>query len=540
MLTQEQVDLEMDRRNRVLDQYLHSPEYGDKLKKRLEILDAGERSAEARAYIWHLCSRPDNPAEGCKFFINNFLFTFNPKLKPHHFPFFTFGFQDRAIEWLVDHIINGRDGLIEKSREMGVSWLAFCAVPLWFWIFRDGVNILVGSYKEALVDNNTDDSLFGKIDYLMESLPKWMLPKGFNFNKHRTKLKLINPATGNAITGDTMNPKFGRGTRKTAILFDELGFWDYAKDAWEGCSDSANCKIANSTPNGYNYYAMLRETGVDVLTLHWKEHPLKDDEWYSFECARRTKEEVAQELDISYTKSREGVVYQEWDEQNITKGSFPYDPSLPLYVGWDFGKSDDTAIIWMQPNGEGGWNVVDTYRNTNKNIDFYIPFITGIMSSDLGYTYTKDDLDLIEEHRGWARGIHFGDPAGRFQNQVSDETVFSVLQNYGIRVNFQDGWKHFNVRKSAAKRIIMDGIKINDNPRTNYFNICMINSAYPKVQTEGQKIVRSEKPKHDQYSHYRSAFEYLCIGIENMNMQRTQVRDRFKKRDFNRKRVSGY
>jgi len=532
--------LEMERRDKILKDYLNSPEYTERLQDRVKIVDAAERSLEARAYVWHLCARPDNPVEGCKFFVNNFLFTFNPKLQPHHFPFITFAFQDRAIEWTVDHVINGEDGMIEKSREMGVSWLVFCAVTLWFWLFRDGSNILLGSYKEALVDNKTDDSLFGKIDYMLDSLPKWMLPKRFNFNKHRTKLKLINPATGNAITGDTMNPKFGRGTRKTAIFFDELGFWDYAKDAWEGCSDSTNCKIANSTPNGYNYYALLKDTGIDVLTLHWPEHPLKDQQWYEFEKTRRTTEEIAQELDISYTKSREGVIYQEWDEENVTKGLFEYDPNFPLYVGWDFGKTDDTAMIWIQPNANGGWNIIDTYNNRNKNIDFYIPFVNGIMDSDLNYQYTKSDLDIIERHKSWPTGIHFGDPAGRFQNQVSDVTVIDVLRNYGIRVNFQDAWKHFNLRKTAAKRIIMDGIGLNENPRTDYFNLSMINSSYPKVQQEGQKVVRSEKPKHDQYSHYRSAFEYLCLGLEDLNNRRDNGGSKKDKKKPNKRRVSGY
>jgi len=296
----------------------------------------------------------------------------------------------------VDHIEGKKDGLVEKSREMGASWLLFVAIPLYYWLFRDGINILVGSYKEMLVDDRTTDSLFGKMDYIIEGLPKWMLPKNFNPSKHRTKLKLVNPANNNLISGDTMNPNFGRGGRKTVVLFDELGFWDYAKDAWEGCSDTTECRIANSTPHGYNYYAQLRESGMDVITLLWKLHPLKTQEWYEYEKARRTEEELAQEVDISYTKSREGKVYPEWNDVNVKQGLFPYDEDLPLYVGWDFGKTDDTAIIWGQKDRKGKFRIIDTYRNTGKNIDFYVPFVTGIVPSE-GYKYTKDELELIAE-----------------------------------------------------------------------------------------------------------------------------------------------
>ena len=528
--------LEFERRKKKFQDYLNSDAYKEKLILRLQINDACNRYAEARINTWNLCARPDNPVEGCKFFVNNFGFTFDPRphANPNHLPFILFDYQDDVIAWLIRHIDNGTDGLIEKSRDMGISWIVFVYVSVWYWLFRDGINILVGSYKEALVDNKTKDSLFGMIDYAVDSLPKWLLPKGFNKDKHRTQMKLVNPANGNLITGDTMNPDFGRGARKTAILFDELGSWDYAKDAWESAGDSTSCRIANSTPKGYNFYAMLRESGIDILTLHWKRHPLKDQDWYAFECSRRTEEEVAQELDISYNKSQEGRVYPEWNEDNVERGFFPYDENLPLYVGWDFGKTDDTAIIWAQPI-HGKLRIVDTYRNTGKTIDFYIPFCTGITPSD-GYKYTPKDLEKIADHKYWKRGTHFGDPAGRFGNAVSNETVITVLRTAGITVNFDDRWKGFQVRKTALKLLIRDGIQLNQNEETKYFDVCIAQASYPQVKNQGVQEVKSVDPKHDYTSHYRSSFEYLALGISNFKSKIHRPYDKFKpKEKFERK-----
>ncbi len=542
--TEIQVQTEFERRKRKFDEYLNSPEYQQKLILRLKLNDACEHSAEARAAIWNACVRKDNPAEGAIFFIENFGWTFDPRphANPNNLPFILFEYQKQAIREMIEHVDNGRDWLIEKSRDMGVSWVIFVWVPLWYWLFRDGVNILSGSYKEALVDNRSKDSLFGMLDYSIDSLPKWLLPKGFNKEKHRTQMKLTNPVTGNLISGDTMNPDFGRGTRKTVILYDELGSWDYAKDAWESGGDSTSCRIANSTPKGYNFYGVLRDSGIDVSTYHWKLHPLKDQQWYEFECARRTPEEVAQELDISYNKSQEGRVYSEWSDTNIEVGVYEYDDQLPLYVGWDFGNTDDTAIIWMQPDG-GKWRIVDTYRNSGKTIDFYIPFITGILPSD-GYLYTKDDLELIQSHKYWKKGTHFGDPAGRFTNSVVNFTVLDVLKQHGIHINFKDQWKEFNIRKTAAKKIIMDGICINKNKRTDYFNLCMMNASYPKVKNEGIAETRSFKPKHDYTSHYRSAFEYLALGLEDFVSKKHEIYDKFKPQQvisrFGKRRSIGY
>lgn len=527
-LSPEQQQAEFDRRHKQFQDYLGSTEYQEKLIERLKLNDAGERRADARSYIWHLCARPDNPVEGAKFFLNNFGWTFDPRPEhaPNHLPFITFEYQDQAIQWFIDHVDNGRDGLLEKSRDMGASWLLFVWLPIWYWLFRDGISILVGSYKEDLVDDRTIQSLFGKIDYALESLPKWMMPKGFKSNKHRVFKRITNPANGNLIIGDSMNPRFGRGSRQTVVLFDELGFWDYAKDAWESCGDTASCRIANSTPQGYNYFASLKESGIDVLTLIWKLHPLKDDLWYAAEQNRRSEEEMAQEIDLSYSKSREGRVYPEWNDQYVIRGLFPYEDNAPLYVGWDFGKTDDTGIIWAQPDQRGRLRIVDVYRNTGKNIDFYVPLITGIIPSE-GYTYTPAELDLIEEHKEWRRGTHFGDPAGRFRNQISDETVFSVLRTHGIIVNFKENWKGFETRRRATKTMIMNGINMNENQRTLYFNICMINAAYPKVRNEGVQTVKSEKPKHDWTSHYRSALEYLALGMEDHRIRKITPKDHF-------------
>jgi len=528
---EKQAKIEFERRKKKFQDYLSSSEYTEKIILRLKINDACNRNSEAKIKTWNLCARPDAPVEGCKFFINNFGFTFDPRphANPNNLPFVTFEYQDEAIAWLIQHIDNGTDGLIEKSRDMGISWIVFVYVSVWYWIFRDGVNILLGSYKEALVDNRTKDSLFGMIDYAVDSLPKWILPKGFNKEKHRTQMKLMNPANGNLISGDTMNPDFGRGTRKTVIMFDELGSWDYAKDAWESAGDSTSCRIANSTPKGYNFYAMLRESGIDVLTLHWKRHPLKDQEWYEYECSRRTEEEVAQELDISYNKSQEGRVYPEWNDDNVEQGLFPYDDSLPVYVGWDFGNTDDTAIVWAQPF-HGKLRIVDAYRNTGKTIDFYVPFITGITPSD-GYKYTKTDLEKIADHKYWKRGTHFGDPAGRFKNAVSNETVISVLKSNGINVNFDDRWKEFQIRKTAVKLLVRDGIQLNLNADTKYFGICISQASYPQVKNQGIQEVRSIKPKHDYTSHYRSAFEYLALGIESFKNRVSRPFDKFKKKE---------
>lgn len=516
---------EFSRRKKLYLDWLEQEEQRSRLIKRAEHNQVAHNNIQAQALLWNLCKNDENPGEGAVFFIENFCWTYDPRSENKNLPIVLFDFQRDFVKNLVQHIDEGSNLLIEKSRDMGMSWLVVY-VFVWYWLFRDGTNLLLGSYKEKLVDDGVNqDALFGKVEYTLTNLPSWILPKGFKLGKHRTKLKLVNPENNNIISGDTMNPQFGRGARKTAIFYDELGFWETAKEAWEAGSQTTSCQIANSTPHGRNYYWQLRNSGkIDVVSLHWRLHPLKDDIWYEYEKNRNTEEVIAQEIDLNYEKSLEGRVYREWEPEF---GHFPYDPSHPLYVGGDWGNSDGTAIVWAQVI-DNKLRIVDSFYKTGETIDFFVPFLTGIIPSD-EFRYNRKELEKIESHRSWQRGTVFGDPAGRFTSSVTNESVFSILRDNGIYVNYDDKWKEFQTRKTAVKMRVRKGVEVNETEDNKYFSMCIEQAAYPKVKTEGQDLIMSSKPKHDWSSHHRSALEYLCLGLENHAGNKVRVHDKFNK-----------
>ncbi len=515
------IENRLQREKEKFNAWVNSEEYQEKLTQRLKINDACNRSKEAQILTYGLCK--DDPI----FFIENFGWTFDPRPEhePYHLPFILFPYQKDVIEWIIKKIKNGEDGLIEKSRDMGVTWLVIWTF-IWFWRFSDTFSGLIGSYKEALVDNRTKDSIFGMIDYGLDNMPKWLLPHRFKPKDHRQRMKLVNSENFNLIAGDTMNPDFARGSRKTAVFLDEGASWEYFRDAWESSGDTTPCRLTVSTPKGRNAFAILRESGIDVLTIHWKKHPFKDDKWYEFEKERRTDEEVAQELDISYHRSQEGRVYPEWD--NVVYGNYEYDDGLPLYIGWDFGQTDDTAIIWFQTEG-GKIRIIDCYSNRGKTIDFYVPFITGNIPS-MDYRYSKKDFKIIEEHNNWKNAVHYGDPAGRFVNQVTNTSVLDVLKQNGIYVNFREEAKDFQTRKTATK-LLLKNMVINDNERTKELGAAIENANYPSVKSGGMENIRSIKPVHNWTSHYRSALEYFCVNFNRLSDNKRQIRDKFPQRE---------
>jgi hypothetical protein len=251
------------------------------------------------------------------FFISRYLRTYDPRPEayPHHLDFTLYPYQEEYVLDTVRAIKEGTDIFDEKSRDMGASWLSL-AVRFWFWCFADSYQSLLGSRKQEYVDDGTLKSLFPKLDYfILHIKDPQLLPKGFDPKKHRTYMKLINPETGNTISGESSNRDFSRGGRFDDVLFDEIAFWPDARNAWTAAGDATRCRHAVTTPpNEPSYAKALRNSGkVRVRTWHWRLHPHKDAQWYEREKARRSEEEVLHEIDISWEYTGAGRPYPEVD-----------------------------------------------------------------------------------------------------------------------------------------------------------------------------------------------------------------------------------
>ena len=63
-----------------------------------------------------------------------------------------------------------------------------------------------------------------------------------------------------------------------------------------------------------------------------------------------------------------GIVYEEWPLENFV--SCPYDPALPLYMSFDFGVNDPTAIVWVQRLG-GEYRLIDYYEANDASVEHF-------------------------------------------------------------------------------------------------------------------------------------------------------------------------
>ncbi len=294
--------------------------------------------------------------------INDWCVTFNPRNvapMPRLMPFKLFGRQIEFIQFLCECLQDKESGLVEKARDIGASWLC-CAFSVWLWIFWPGSAIGWGSRKEEYVDRKGDPkAIFPKMRQIMENLPPWMMPEGFNPRLHSSHMKIINPANGSSITGEA-GDSMGRGGRTTIYFKDESAHYEHPELIEAALGDNTDVQIdissVNGTANPFYRRRMAGEIWVKgqqnskgrtrVFIFEWRDHPGKTLEWYEQRRENAERQGMlhifAQEVDRDYSGAVQGVIIpQTWVQASI-------DAHIKL------GFKPEGAKIGMQDIADGG------------------------------------------------------------------------------------------------------------------------------------------------------------------------------------------
>lgn len=466
------------------------------------------------------------------FFFETFLFTFNPKVTPSHLPFNPFDFQIDLILDLVDAIDNGHDIFVDKTREMGVTYTVL-GLLIWYWLYKDSSNFLVGSRKQDIVDNtgqssagevtNKEESLFGKLDYMIGRLPSIILPEGYSKDVHRTYMSLRNPKLGNVIGGESANSNFSRGGRQKAILLDEFAFWDNDTSAWGSTADTSNCRIVVTTPGiRPNTKAKRLRFGKDgekikVVRLSHDLDPRKDSAWLEQQRGRRSEADFNREIMVDWEGSTAGVVYPE--ARNREVGLFPYEPDWPLYFSWDFGL-DGTSLQAWQPNPiNGKKRLVDALVKEDKPIQWWFPFLGEDINSK--FDYNIDDVNAIQRFKIFKKAVHYGDPDVSKRSMTSENltSVREELNKIKVYVQTNTMGNTFVNRREKTKIMFQDGIEVNDTQGTAYWIEAIDNARYPQRPENSQATTAITLPIHDWTSHPRTATEYFAVNYVKQTIE---------------------
>lgn len=246
-------------------------------------------------------------------FIIDWGVTYDPRnverKQPALVPFLLFPKQEEWVNWAIDLWRSGKSGLTDKSRDMGVSWLAV-AVSVSLCIFNQGMTIGFGSRKAVYVDKLGDPkSLLYKVREFTKYLPT-EFRGNWNEKKNAPYMKVNYPMTNSTITGE-VGDQMARGGRFGLYFPDEAAFLSHPELIEASLSNATNCRIDISTPNGTDnpFYRKRFSGKISVMTMHWKDHPAKDEAWYEKVCAEIDDPVIIeQELNLGYSASKRNII----------------------------------------------------------------------------------------------------------------------------------------------------------------------------------------------------------------------------------------
>lgn len=334
------------------------------LKERHDIFDLCETDLDFRRIAL------EKSKKNVVFWCNTFCWTYDPRKRPSMLPFLLFPKQQEYLLWRNERRKKKEHGLIEKSRDAGIS---FCNVisQTHAWLFESGYSGLITSRKEMLVDRRGDpSSIFEKIRIILRYLPPWMLPEGFSWSEHDNYMRLVNPSNGSVITGES-GSQAGRGARSSVCDWDEVAFAERPEMIDAALSQNSDVIIYTSTPNGIGnlFYRKRFSNKIPVFTITWKDHPEKDEEWYKKQQDQLDPIILAQEVDLDYTASQEGIfIPAKWVQAAIAN-PLPFIPAIGENVASvDIATSGQNRTVWGARKGNVVYCIEDWQgKNTTES-----------------------------------------------------------------------------------------------------------------------------------------------------------------------------
>ena len=255
------------------------------------------------------------------FFINTFCWVYEPRSRDV-LPFITWEFQDDTILQLIEYL-GKKDVLIEKSRDMGASWMVL-TVFFWQWCFQPYSAMGLVSRTEDAVDKSDDpDTLMWKLDFHLKNLPSFLRPE--MQKNDRSSLKLKQPENESTIVGYSATGDVARGGRKLAFMMDELAAFkaDDGYAAYASTQHVTDCRIMLSTPQGaggiFYEVANADSPDIEVITLPWFLHPFKSKGLYRSRKVNNAQEIEVLDVEQDYKHILDGKIRSPWYDRECRR-----------------------------------------------------------------------------------------------------------------------------------------------------------------------------------------------------------------------------
>ncbi len=176
-----------------------------------------------------------------------------------------------------------------------------------------------------------------------------------------------------------------RGTYADGVVLDEYG--DIDPRAWPevlrpSLADRQGWAVFIGTPRGRNdFWRIYDEAQADPewysLVLRASQTNLLPADELDDMRRMMTADQYDQELECSFDAAIRGAIYRTELQEMEGEGricSVPYDPSVPVWTGWDLGIGDATAVVCAQLVGKE-IHIIDYYEATGEPLTHYVEWL---------------------------------------------------------------------------------------------------------------------------------------------------------------------
>lgn len=217
----------------------------------------------------------------------------------------------------------------------------------------------------------------------------------------------------------------------------------------------------------------------------------KDDDW------------IAVNLANEYGFVKQGKpVYGDYSDA-VHCQPIEYNPSLPLYIGVDFGLTPAAAFAQQSPTGQVRW--IDELVTDDQGVGMGAGRFGELLSEKVRRDYPGADV----------RG--FCDPAGDSRSQATEDTARDILNTnskiYFAATNTNDPTLRLEAVKRPMKRLIDGQPGMLIDPKCGILRKGFMGGyCYKRIQVSGDAKYK-EVPDKNRYSHIHDAAQYASLGM---------------------------
>lgn len=354
----------------------------------------------------------------------------------------------------------------------------------------------------------------------LDHIPKELIAVNPKNNMHMInnvdmRITLVNGSTIQIVGSDNYDRTIV-GTNLAGIIFSEYSLSD--PRAWEYSMPIviANGGWAwfNGTPRGKNHFYKLLRKALDpeTTTDRWfacikgndDTQVLSEDDIDEMRVSM-SEQRIQQEVYCAFEGCIEGKIYMEQIKEAMKEGRFGdflHDKTCPVYIAFDLGAGDRTAMVFFQQRGDRPW-VIDFYSAKGMGVKHY-KMVADDYSAKYGYKYET----VFIPHDARKRSIDNYDDEGyalrtedTFRREFTNCNIMMVPRCNDINEDIEV------VRGKFHRWYFYEGTEADkaQKERLEFFYNAMNEYTYP--ETDDMKAI-ALKPLHNWCSDPMDAFRY--------------------------------